>query len=108
MQEKRRKAKTGCKKAKQKHKKHREKFLDTLPPKVRDRLKRVEQQQELGRLAKAVTGKLESKSVTKVEHNGQEMTAKADTEAVLLQINHEKIQAFDNTPFMQEPLRTEF
>ena len=104
MQESRRKAKAGYKRAKTKHKKHREKFLDGLPPKMRDQLKRVEQQRELGRLAKAVTGKLESKSVTKIEHNDQEMTSKEDIEAALLQINYEKMRASDNTPFMQEPL----
>ena len=86
----------------------REEFLDKLPPKIRDRLKQVEQQRELGRLAKAITGKLESKSVTKIEHNEQEMTSKEDIEKVLLQINHEKIRASDDTPFMQEPLRSEF
>ena len=108
MQALRRKAKKGYKRAKRKHKENREDFLDKLPPKIRDPLKRVEQQRELGRLAKAVTGKLESKSVTKIEHNEQEMTSKADIEKVLLQINYEKTRASDNTPFMQEPLRSEF
>ena len=76
MQALRRKAKKGYKRAKRKHKENREDFLDKLPPKIRDRLKRVEQQRELGQLAKAVTGKLESKSVTKIEHNEQEMTSR--------------------------------
>ena len=36
------------------------------------------------------------------------MTSKEDMEKVLLQINYEKMRASDHTPFMQEPLRSEF
>ena len=60
MQTERAKVKLEYKKHKKDHKKLRTKFLDTLAPKDRDRLKRTEQQRHLGRCAKAVTGKLES------------------------------------------------
>ena len=71
MQLERDKAKQEYKTHKREHKQLRRKFLDTLTPKDRDRLKRTEQQRQLGRCAKLVTGKLESKSVTKVEYQGQ-------------------------------------
>ena len=90
MQRKRAKAKQEYQKAKKKHDEHRESFLDKLKPKDRDRLKRVEKQRELGRCAKAITGKLESKSVTKVEDNDVEYTTQADIERILLEVNLEK------------------
>ena len=76
MQQARAKAKRKYQRTKKKHKHHRKTFLKTLPRAARDRLIRHEKQRELGRFAKAVTGKLESKSVTKVEYNGVEYTTK--------------------------------
>ena len=59
MQLERNKAKQDYKKHKKEHKQLRRKFLDMLTPKDCDRLKRTEQQRQLGRYAKLVTGKLE-------------------------------------------------
>ena len=108
MEDRRRKAKRRYFKAKRKHRDLRKTFLDTLPPKDRDRLKRHEKQRELGRCAKLITGKLESKSVTKVELDGVEHTTKESIEAVLLDVNREKTRASDDTAFMMEPLLSEF
>ena len=108
MERKRRKAKRAYLKAKKKHKALRRGFLDTLPPKDRERLKRHERQRHLGRCAKAVTGKLESKSVSKVEHDGQEMTTQKDIETVLLEVNRAKTRASDSTTFLQQPMLSEF
>ena len=104
----RRKAKSKYIKTKQNHRNHRKTFLKTLPKKDRDRLLRHERQRELGRYAKAVTGKLESKSVTKVELDGVEHTTKESIENVLFDVNYEKIRASDHTPFMTEPMVSEF
>jgi len=83
-------------------------FMDTFSPKDKARLLRHEAQRRLARAAKQITGKLGNKSVTKVEHNGQECTTKETIEAALLPINAAKIRASDDTPFMQEPLVSEF
>ena len=83
-------------------------FLDHLPPKARDRLLRTEAQRRLARASKRVTGKLGSKSVTKVEHNGQEYTTQKQIEDILLPINRAKMHACETTPFLQEPLLSEF
>ena len=108
MQDWRRKAKKRYVKVKNKHAVYRARFINTLPPKDRDRLRRHEEQRELGRTAKRITGKLESKSVTKVEWQGQEMTAKQDIERTLLQVNEAKTRASEQTAFLQPPLLQEF
>lgn len=94
--------------AKKNHKEERVTFLQTLKPKDRDRLIRVEKQRELGRAAKKVTGKLTNNSVVKVIHNGHECSDRNEVEAVLLQVNEAKIRACEDTPFLQEPLVSAF
>ena len=59
MEDLRKKEKQNYGELKKRHRTLRTTFLDTLDPKDRERLKRVEKQRELGRYAKAVTGKLE-------------------------------------------------
>jgi hypothetical protein len=53
-------------------------------------------------------GKLESKSVTKVEWQGQEMTSRNEIEHTLLEVNCAKTRASEHTPFLQQPLVNEF
>ena len=106
--EKRREAKAKYKKAKKNHKKLRIKFIETFDQKERERLKRTEKQRQLGRWAKRVTGKAASKSVTKVDHQGQEYTTKQGVEAVLFEVNRAKTRASDDTMFMMEPMRSIF
>ena len=101
-------ARQDYRKAKKDHEKERVSFLDTLSPKDRDKLKRKEEQRKLGRAAKRVTGKLASKSVTKIIVDGQECNSKVDIEAALLPINLNKVQASNDTPCLQEPLRSQF
>ena len=95
-------------KAKKNHKEERVKFLDTLKPKDRDRLKRNEVARENARMTRMVTGKNESKSVTMCQVDGQEYTTKTEIEDVFKDINYAKIQASVDTPFLQEPLVSEF
>ena len=95
-------------KAKKNHSEERRKYLDTLDRKDIDRLKRNEAAREKGRAAKLITGKLQSKSVTKVELNGRESTKKVDIENVFKAINYAKIRASDDTAFLQTPLRSIF
>ena len=65
MRDHRAKAKKEYLRLKPSHADLRASFLKTLPTKDAERLLRHEEQRRLGRCAKAVTGKLESKSVTK-------------------------------------------
>ena len=83
-------------------------FLDTLRPQDRKRLKLNEAARDRGLIPKLITGKLESKSVTKVEVNGVECTKKCDIEAALKRINYAKIRACDPTPFLNRPLSSKF
>jgi hypothetical protein len=78
--------------AKKKHKEERVKFLDTFKPKDRDRLKQNEAARELGRIAKHVNGKLESKSVTMCLTDGVEYHTKAGIEGVLNTVNYSKLR----------------
>ena len=100
--------KKAYREAKKNHDSLRIAFIDTLSPKDRDRLKRVEAQRELGRAAKRVTGKLESKSVMKVIINGQECTKRSEIEPALCNINYSKIRASDDTTFLQPDQLQEF
>jgi hypothetical protein len=59
-------------------------------------------------VAKNISGKSASKSVTKVEHQGREYTTQADIESVLLPVNEAKIRASEESPFMQMPLLGDF
>jgi len=101
-------AKESYRQAKSNHKDERIKFLDTINPKDKDRLIRTERARELGRIAKLINGKLESKSVTMCITNGQEYHAKKDIETILNTINYDKYRQCDDTPFLQEPLCSAF
>ena len=52
LRQKLKEAKQAYRKAKKEHRQHRKKFLETFSPKDRDRIKRVEEQRQLGRLVK--------------------------------------------------------
>ena len=90
--------------AKKDHEAKREAFRDTFPPKVRDRLRRHEQARKLGRVAKAINGKLDSLQVKVIEHNGAMCDTKARIEEVLLPVNKAKAHASENTDFLTSPL----
>ena len=95
-------------KAKHDSRNERVKFLNNLPKKRREAILRREQQRELAWAAKKVTGKTASKSVTKIEINGQECSDRKEMESKLLQVNESKISACENTPFLQQPLLQDF
>ena len=59
-------------------------------------------------MAKSVSRKLASKSITKIEHDGDEYTTKGDIEQILLAVNEAKGRASDQTPFMLSPLVDDF
>jgi hypothetical protein len=94
--------------AKKQHEENRVKHIKSMPEKERKRIMRVEKQRKLARMAKSVSGKLASKSITKIEHDGQEYTMQEDIDKILLRVNESKIRASENTPFMQSPLVDEF
>jgi hypothetical protein len=108
MMERLKSAKKENKTAKSNHKEDQVKFLDTMKPKDRDRLKRNEAARELGRIAKYVNGKLESKSVTMCLTEGVKYHTKEGIEGVLNKVNYSKLRQSDDTPFHQEPLLSEF
>ena len=64
--------KKAYRKAKKDHRKEQVKFLEALPKARREAIIRRERQRELAWAAKLVTGKAASKSVTKIEINGQD------------------------------------
>ena len=101
-------AKQAYAKAKKNHADSRIKFLETFSEKDRKRILRAEEQRKLGRIAKLVTGKLGSKSVTKIEIDGEECTSQAAIERTLLQVNEAKCRACEETPPLQEPLLLDF
>jgi hypothetical protein len=104
MTERLQQARQDNRQAKKNHKAERETFLQTLKPRDRDRILRVEKQRDLGRAAKKVSGKLTSTLVTKIIHNGNERSERAEVEEVLLQVNEAKIRECEDTPFLQQPL----
>ena len=108
MIQKRRTAKAAHKQAKADHANLRVNFLDLLPHKEAKKFMRKEAQRKMGMVSKRATGKLASKSVTKVVSAGQELTEKHEVEECLVQVNQAKVRASDDTPFMNEPLLSEF
>ncbi|MGL5934074.1 MAG: hypothetical protein ACRCZI_00475, partial [Cetobacterium sp.] len=108
MIKKRTEARANYRKAKKQHEQHRIEHIKKMPKNIQDKILRAERQRKLGRVAKGVTGKLVSKSITKVEYEGQEYTTQEDIERILLPVNEAKIRASEQTPFMQEPLLQEF
>jgi hypothetical protein len=94
--------------AKKKHEDHRIEHIKAMPEKERKRMLRVEKQRKLARMAKSVNGKLSSKSITKIEYEGQEYTAQQDIERILLSVNETKTRSSENTPFMLSPLVEDF
>ena len=97
-------ARSAYRKAKKDHVSKREAFRKTFEPKVRDRLTRHEQARKLGRVAKAINGKLESLQVKVIEHNGTTCDTKARIEEVLLPVNKAKVHSSESTAFLTEPL----
>ena len=108
MLQKLKEARTEYREIKKKDREERLKFLDTLAPKDRDRLKRDEEARQLARTSKKINGKLESSAVSMVQIEGQECTDQKKIETTLLHVNCEKIHASENTSFMQTPLKEEF
>ncbi len=97
-------AKQAFGKAKKDHANHRVKFIETFPPKVRDRIKRNETARKLGRLSRKITGKLESKSVTRVIIDGSVCTSKSAIDNTFVKVNHDKVHSSEDTAFLQPPL----
>ena len=97
-------ARKDYKQAKVDHKQHRRSFIATFPPKIQDRIQRTEAAREQGRMARLITGKLESKKVTSVLHQGQTYDTKQGIDQVLLPINEAKVRSSEDTAFRIHPL----
>jgi hypothetical protein len=108
MTERLKQARQDYRQAKKNHKAERETFLQTLKPKDKDTLLRVEKQRDLGRAAKKVSGKLTSTSFTKIIHNDNERTERGEVKEALLEVNEVKIRACKDTPFLQPALASIF
>jgi len=83
-------------------------FWNTFDPKVRDRLKRHEQARNLGRMARAINGKLDSLQVKVVEHDGTLCNTKERIKDVLPPANKVKVRSSEDTDFLTSPLVEEF
>jgi len=94
--------------AKKGHRESQIAFIDTFPAKDRDRIKQNETAREMGRMAKLITGKLESKKVTSVLYQGRTYDTRQGIDQVLLPINEAKVQASKDTAFRISPLRQIF
>jgi len=101
-------ARSAYRKSKKDHVALCEAFWDTFNPKVRDRLKRHEQAQNLGRMAQAINGKLDSLQVKVVEHEGSLCDTKERIKEVLLLVNKAKVHSSEDTDFLMSPLVEEF
>jgi len=101
-------AKKAYQVAKKGHRESRIAFIDTFPAKDRDRIKRNKVAREMGRIAKLITGKLESKKVTSVLYQGRPYNTKQGIDQVLLPINEAKVWASEDTAFRISPLRQVF
>jgi len=62
----------------------------------------------MGRMAKLITGKLESKKVTSVLYQGRTYETKQGIDQVLLPINEAKVWASEDIAFRISPLRQVF
>jgi hypothetical protein len=70
--------------AKKNHIPFRQKYLDILQKKEAERLKKKEEQRQLGKQAKWISGKAGDKNVTAVVSNGMEYTTKQSVEEVII------------------------
>jgi hypothetical protein len=86
----------------------RREHVKKMPKKVQARLLRIKEQRRLGTIARAVNGKLQSKSINRIKHDGNELEVREEIERSLLQVNEDKIRASEATPFMQNPLLQDF
>lgn len=59
-------------------------------------------------MACPLTGKLQSKSIAKAEHNGRNVSDQTEIESCLLEVNKAKTQASAETLFLVEPLVSKF
>jgi len=101
-------ARSAYQKAKKDHVALREAFWDTFDPKVQDRLKRHEQARNLGRMARAINGKLDSLQVKVVEHEGSLCDTNERIEEVLLPVNKANVHSSEDTDFLTSPLVEDF
>ena len=104
------------KEARKHHESNRLKFIETFAPKDRDRILKTEEARRQGRVSKMVSGKSKGQGVGGIQRSdivdGNEVLTELNTPALvyetLLQINSSKYQQCDNSPFLQEPLLSEF
>jgi hypothetical protein len=82
--------------------------IKKMEPKTRKVLLRLEAQRHLARIGKGISGKLISKSVTRMEHLGVEHTTQESIEEALFPVNKAKVRASKNTSFMQMLLLGDF
>ena len=94
--------------AKKNHDQNRITFMDQFDKKVREKLLRIEQARKLGRIARAINGKLDSLSVRRVEHNGIACETQSALEGALFPINKAKVHSSEDTDFLIPPLVNEF
>ena len=92
------------------------KFIETFEPKHRDRILRNEEARRKGRVSKMVSGKSQGQGVVSIQRsdyvNGEEVLTECSTPAqvteTLMEVNSAKYQMCNQSPFMKEPLLSDF
>ena len=105
-------ATTQYRSARKTHYESRLRFSEGFDPVQRDRILKAEEQQQLGRLARSITGKLKGGGVNPIQHpvidHGIETLQTCDTkttiENALLIANSTKYMQCNASPFLQPPL----
>jgi exonuclease III len=109
-------ASTAYKDARKLHETNRLKFIESFAPKDRDRILRTEEARRKGRISKLISGKGQGQGVINIQRSdmvdGQEVLTDCHTPNVmnttLLEVNSAKYQQCDRSPFLNEPLFSDF
>jgi hypothetical protein len=107
---------TTYKAARKHHEANRLSFIESFPKKHRERILRTEEARRKGRISKMISGKTQGQGVINVQRsdmvNGTEVLTECITpdemNTTLLEVNSSKYQQCNHSPFLQEPLLSEF
>ena len=109
-------AMTCYKQAQKSHESSQLKFIESFDPKLRDRILRCEEQRCIGRLARLISKRIQTSSVTYVTRTRIVNGNKTDEEchspeaitSALLEANASKYKQSINSPFLHQPLLSDF
>jgi hypothetical protein len=102
--------------ARKSHVENRLNFIETFPPKIRDRILRTEEARRKGQVARTITGKMQGGTVTCIHRSDivdgvetlHECITEQEVNDTLMVVNASKYQQCDNSSFLKEPLLSDF